>query len=217
MTQHTWLSSYVFVAQFPLGSQSTTPREYGALPVQVSQKVALSSERQIDPCGIRASSCLKKTIIISSTIISLVERLQLSAGSVQDVQNNHSTLTVCMALTTKKYPSSVYSDFAVFSNFTLAFFEDSGWYKVNYTFINNYNQFELQWGKGMQIQSKHLSFYVLVTKFLSNPIHCCYFYRKQNLNNVAGISLLSSVTQVTSYIIALPGQWHRNPSSHIAA
>ena len=56
-----------------------------------------------------------------------------------------------MALATKKYPSSVYSDFAVFSNFTLAFFEDSGWYKVNYTFINNYDQFELQWGKGRQI------------------------------------------------------------------
>ena len=54
-----------------------------------------------------------------------------------------------MALATKCYPSSVYSDYAVFSNFTLAFFEDSGWYQVNYTFVNNYNQFELQWGKGM--------------------------------------------------------------------
>ena len=43
---------------------------------------------------------------------------------------------------------SVYSDYAVFSNFTLAFFEDSGWYQVNYTFINNYDQFELQWGRG---------------------------------------------------------------------
>ena len=42
----------------------------------------------------------------------------------------------------------MYSDYAVFSNFTLAFFEDSGWYKVNYTFINNYDQFELQWGRG---------------------------------------------------------------------
>jgi len=41
------------------------------------------------------------------------------------------------------------SDYAVFSNFTLAFFEDSGWYQVNYTFINNYDQFELQWGRGM--------------------------------------------------------------------
>ena len=42
----------------------------------------------------------------------------------------------------------MYSDYAVFSNFTLAFFEDSGWYQVNYTFINNYDQFELQWGRG---------------------------------------------------------------------
>ena len=48
---------------------------------------------------------------------------------------------------------SVYSDYAVFSNFTLAFFEDSGWYQVNYTFINNYDQFELQWGRGIIITS----------------------------------------------------------------
>ena len=45
---------------------------------------------------------------------------------------------------------SVCSDYNVFSNFTLAFFEDSGWYKVNYTFVNNYDQFELQWGKGIK-------------------------------------------------------------------
>jgi len=41
------------------------------------------------------------------------------------------------------------NDYAVFSNFTLAFFEDSGWYQVNYTSINNFNQFELQWGRGL--------------------------------------------------------------------
>ena len=44
---------------------------------------------------------------------------------------------------------SLCSDYAVFSKFTLAFFEDSGWYQVNYTFINNFDQFELQWGRGV--------------------------------------------------------------------
>jgi len=47
------------------------------------------------------------------------------------------------------WPAFHCSDYAVLSNFTLAFFEDSGWYKVNYTFMNNYDQFELQWGRGM--------------------------------------------------------------------
>ena len=44
-----------------------------------------------------------------------------------------------------------HSDYAIFSNFTLAFFEDSGWYQVNYTYINNFKQFDLQWGKGSLI------------------------------------------------------------------
>ena len=41
-----------------------------------------------------------------------------------------------------------YSDYAVYSNFTLAFFEDSGWYQVNRTYIEAFDQFELQWGRG---------------------------------------------------------------------
>ena len=53
------------------------------------------------------------------------------------------------AVTVTDISLSTYSDYAVFSNFTLAFFEDSGWYKVNYTFVNNYDQFELQWGRGI--------------------------------------------------------------------
>lgn len=40
------------------------------------------------------------------------------------------------------------NDYMVYSNFTLAFFEDSGWYKVNYTFTNSFRQFDLNWGKG---------------------------------------------------------------------
>ena len=34
------------------------------------------------------------------------------------------------------------------SEFTLALFEDSGWYKANYTALYNINQYPLQWGKG---------------------------------------------------------------------
>ena len=43
------------------------------------------------------------------------------------------------------------SDYNVLSNFTLAFFEDSGWYEVNYTFANSFANdqlvTELQWGE----------------------------------------------------------------------
>ena len=60
----------------------------------------------------------------------------------------------------------MYSDYAVFSNFTLAFFEDSGWYKVNYTFINNYDQFELQWGKGVY----YWHFCGLINKYVVNVL-----------------------------------------------
>ena len=67
---------------------------------------------------------------------------------------NHRTASAvypgCSHFRNSKYFSSVCSDYNVFSNFTLAFFEDSGWYKVNYTFVNNYDQFELQWGKGIK-------------------------------------------------------------------
>ena len=41
-----------------------------------------------------------------------------------------------------------YSDYLVLSEFTLALFEDSGWYKANYTALNNLQQNPLQWGKG---------------------------------------------------------------------
>ena len=38
----------------------------------------------------------------------------------------------------------------VLSNFTFAFFEDSGWYKVDYGFVNAYmdSQKEMVWGRG---------------------------------------------------------------------
>ena len=40
------------------------------------------------------------------------------------------------------------SDYMVLSEFTLALFEDSGWYKANYTALYNLKQNPLQWGKG---------------------------------------------------------------------
>ena len=43
------------------------------------------------------------------------------------------------------------SDYMVMSEFTLALFEDSGWYKANYTALHNLKQNSLQWGKGMYI------------------------------------------------------------------
>ena len=39
-------------------------------------------------------------------------------------------------------------DYLVMSEFTLALFEDSGWYKANYTALYNIKQNPLQWGKG---------------------------------------------------------------------
>ena len=43
---------------------------------------------------------------------------------------------------------SFYSDYLVLSQFTIALFEDSGWYKGNYTALELLNQLPLQWGKG---------------------------------------------------------------------
>ena len=42
-----------------------------------------------------------------------------------------------------------FSDYLVFSEFTLAFLEDTGWYKGNYTALSALNQRSLEWGKGM--------------------------------------------------------------------
>ena len=40
------------------------------------------------------------------------------------------------------------SDYMVLSEFTLALFEDSGWYQANYTALYDLQQNPLQWGKG---------------------------------------------------------------------
>jgi len=38
----------------------------------------------------------------------------------------------------------------VLSEFTIALFEDSGWYKANYTALHEVNEHPLQWGKGKE-------------------------------------------------------------------
>ena len=44
----------------------------------------------------------------------------------------------------------LFSDYNVLSNFTWNFFEDSGWYRVNFTFTETaVEQFDLQWGRGL--------------------------------------------------------------------
>ena len=42
-------------------------------------------------------------------------------------------------------------DYEVLTEFTLALFEDSGWYKVNYTALYDLKQNPLQWGKGKDV------------------------------------------------------------------
>ena len=44
----------------------------------------------------------------------------------------------------------LFSDYSVLSNFTWNLFEDSGWYRVNFTFTDTaVEQFDLQWGRGL--------------------------------------------------------------------
>ena len=99
-------------------------------------------------------SCPSKTVV--DAIIMTAVQLQKKRTIATSVHKHVIVLivhvymiTVHDTATVTDHSLSMYSDYAVFSNFTLAFFEDSGWYKVNYTFINNYNQFELQWGRGI--------------------------------------------------------------------
>ena len=47
------------------------------------------------------------------------------------------------------------SDYLVLSEFTLALFEDSGWYKANYTALNNLKQNPLQWGKSKYLNCSY--------------------------------------------------------------
>lgn len=37
----------------------------------------------------------------------------------------------------------------VLSNFTWAFFEDSGWYSINYAYTNSIESLQMKWGKGI--------------------------------------------------------------------
>ena len=45
---------------------------------------------------------------------------------------------------------NLFSDYSVLSNFTWKLLDDSGWYRVNFTFTNTaVEQFDLQWGRGL--------------------------------------------------------------------
>ena len=58
-------------------------------------------------------------------------------------------LSKCFILLTNKLLHYLsFSDYMVLSEFTLALFEDSGWYKANYTAFYSLKQNPLQWGKG---------------------------------------------------------------------
>ena len=60
---------------------------------------------------------------------------------VRDTQLSLFNLSLCLSLLPCR-------DYSVLSNFTLAYFEDSGWYKVNYSSLEGLNQLDLLWGKG---------------------------------------------------------------------
>ena len=47
------------------------------------------------------------------------------------------------------------SDYMVLSEFTLALFEDSGWYKANYTALYDLKQNPLQWGKSKYLNCSY--------------------------------------------------------------
>ena len=52
----------------------------------------------------------------------------------------------------------LFSDYSVLSNFTWNLFEDSGWYRVNFTFTETaVEQFDLQWGRGLLLCNLQLT------------------------------------------------------------
>ena len=69
-------------------------------------------------------------------------------------------------LTTLLYYLS--SDYLVLSEFTLALFEDSGWYKANYTALYDLQQNPLQWGKGIILHSHLLKAFVVFMYLKAN-------------------------------------------------
>ena len=57
----------------------------------------------------------------------------------------------------------------MYSNFTWKYFDNSGWFKVNYTFIESIDQYELEWGKGMY-QKYHIlhNYTVIMLLYIDN-------------------------------------------------
>ena len=85
------------------------------------------------------------------------------------------------------------SDYLVLSEFTLALFEDSGWYKANYTALYDLQQNPLQWGKGM----------LIFTSSFSN-LKCLI----QLLQAWDVISLLNNATATIYFHICVTQVWH---------
>ena len=54
-----------------------------------------------------------------------------------------------------------YRDYLVLSEFTAALFEDSGWYKTNYSALLALHQHALQWGKGIVTWNTYLQIALL--------------------------------------------------------
>ena len=49
-----------------------------------------------------------------------------------------------------------FRDYEILSEFTIALFEDTGWYKANYSALYALNQQKLHWGKGRVVSYNYM-------------------------------------------------------------
>ena len=74
----------------------------------------------------------------------------------------------------------LFSDYSVLSNFTWNLFEDSGWYRVNFTFTETaVEQFDLQWGRGLlyvnyNLQTSFTQSSNVVGWIMNLCLHACF-------------------------------------------
>lgn len=71
---------------------------------------------------------------------------------------------------------SVYRDYMVVSNFTWAFFEDSGWYRINYTYTNSIDQLEMKWGKSTKLILYRVFYFFVLVMYMGCGPHIFYYY-----------------------------------------
>ena len=69
-------------------------------------------------------------------------------------------------------------DYEVLSEFTLALFEDSGWYKANYTALYNLKQNPLQWGKGRNRHNTDLTFMYVQLYLYVTGLGCAFLMER---------------------------------------